>query len=61
MSKLSDELLKKIAEGSGRCYPHEGKAMAQEIIEHRTRLKEAAAAAASLSGINGPGGLRLCP
>jgi hypothetical protein len=35
MSRLDDALLKKIAEGSGRCYPHEGKAMAEELIARR--------------------------
>lgn len=37
MTTLSDELLKQIAEGSGRCYPHEGKAMALELVERRKR------------------------
>jgi hypothetical protein len=32
---LDDELLKKIATGSGRTYPHEGKAMAEELIKRR--------------------------
>lgn len=32
---LTDELLKHIADGSGRTYPHEGKAMAEELIKRR--------------------------
>jgi len=35
MTDLTDDLLKHLAEGSGRCYPHEGKAMAQELIRRR--------------------------
>jgi hypothetical protein len=34
--KISDEILKQIAEGNGRCYNHEGKVMARELIEFRT-------------------------
>lgn len=33
--KVSDEVLKQVAAGSGRCYPHEGKAMARELLEFR--------------------------
>jgi hypothetical protein len=36
---LDDELLKKIANGSGRTYPHEGKAMAEELIKRRAAEK----------------------
>jgi hypothetical protein len=32
---VPDEVLKQISEGSGRTYPHEGKAMALELIEFR--------------------------
>lgn len=46
MGNLSDELIAKIADGSGRCYSHEGKAMAAEIREWRRRAAEAAKAAA---------------
>lgn len=35
MSRLDDALLKHLADGTGRCYPHEGKAMAQELVERR--------------------------
>jgi hypothetical protein len=35
MDKLSDDVIKQIAAGSGRCYSHEGKKMAQEILERR--------------------------
>jgi hypothetical protein len=37
MTALSDDLLKRIATGSGRVYPHEGKAMARELIERRSQ------------------------
>lgn len=43
--KISDDTLKQIAEGSGRTYPHEGKAMAKELIEfraHRAAVGQAA-------------------
>lgn len=33
--KVSDEVLKQIAEGNGHCYRHEGKAMARELLEFR--------------------------
>lgn len=33
--RLSDETLKQIAESNGRCYPHEGRSMAQELIKLR--------------------------
>jgi hypothetical protein len=45
VTKLDDALLDKIANGNGRCYPHEGKAMAQELIEFRKAAAEAAKAA----------------
>lgn len=38
--RVSDEVLKQIAEGSGRTYPHEGKAMARELIERRAAKPE---------------------
>jgi hypothetical protein len=40
VTKLDKELLAKIANGSGRCYPHEGKYMAQEILEWRKKAEE---------------------
>ena len=39
MAALSDDLLKRIVEGSGRVYTHEAKAMAREIIEWRQKAK----------------------
>jgi hypothetical protein len=45
VTRLDDELIKKLATGSGRCYPYEGKAMAAEILEWRTKAAEAAKAA----------------
>lgn len=36
---LTDELLKRIVEGSGRVYTHEAKAMAAEIIRRRQAEK----------------------
>ncbi len=33
--KLSDDVLKQIAEGNGHCYRHEAKSMARELIEFR--------------------------
>lgn len=39
--KLSDELLKRIAESPSRCYGHEGRAMARELIEWREKAKQA--------------------
>lgn len=47
--KLSDELLKRIAGGSGRCYGYEGRAMAAELLEWRAKAA-AAAQAASATG-----------
>jgi hypothetical protein len=32
---ISEDALNQIADGSGRCYPHEGKAMAIELREFR--------------------------
>lgn len=32
---LDRALIEKLANGSGRCYPHEGKYMAQEILRRR--------------------------
>lgn len=40
--KLSDDVLKQIASGSGRCYPYEGRALAAEVIEWRRRSVDAA-------------------
>ncbi len=45
MDTLSDELLKRIAGGSGRCYSHEGKSMATELLARRKAAVEAAQAA----------------
>lgn len=47
MSDLPDELLKRIAEGSGHTYWHEGKSMAAELIRRRTKEREHAAKAAT--------------
>ena len=44
---LSQELIKQIAEGSGRCYNYEGKRMAQEILRRRAAEEAAAKAAAA--------------
>ncbi len=43
---LPTEIVKIIAEGSGRCYSYEGKRMAQEIMRRRAAEQAAAAAAA---------------
>lgn len=32
---ITDELLKRIVEGSGRVYAHEAKAMAAELLKYR--------------------------
>lgn len=42
---LPTDIVKAIAEGSGRCYPYEGKRMAQEILRRRAADIAAAAAA----------------
>jgi hypothetical protein len=34
--KLSDDVLKQIAEGSGHAYRHEAKSMARELIEFQS-------------------------
>lgn len=39
---LSDELLKRIAESPHRCYGHEGRSMAAELIKWREKAKAAA-------------------
>lgn len=55
MTTLTDELLKQISM-SGRSYPHEGRAMALEIMEWRKRAKEAAAKTTQQSAAqNAPG------
>lgn len=41
---LPDRVLRSIAEGTGRAYPHEGRSMATEILMWRERAKDAAAA-----------------
>lgn len=41
--KVSDEVLKQITQGTGRCYPHEGKAMARELQEFRAARDAAVA------------------
>src|SRR5271155_1733359 len=38
---ISDEVLKQIAEGTGRTYPHEGKQVARELIEFRKLRNDA--------------------
>jgi hypothetical protein len=53
MAALSDELLKRIIEGSGRVYAHEAKAMAAEIVQWRERAKKAAQTSASTSAGSG--------
>lgn len=45
---LTDELLKRIAESSARCYGHEGRSMAAELLQWRLKAKEAAARAAQV-------------
>ena len=50
MSDLPDELLKRIAEGSGHTYWHEGKSMAAELIRRRTKEREDGAKAAQPQG-----------
>jgi hypothetical protein len=60
MSRLSDELIKQIAEGSGRVYNHEGKKMAQEIREWREAAAKAAAAA-KIAAAPAPGGFTGTP
>lgn len=40
---LPTDIVKAIAEGSGRCYPYEGKRMAQEILRRRAAEQAAAA------------------
>jgi hypothetical protein len=51
--RLSDALLKTIAEGSGRVYPYEGRAMAAEIIEQR-RLRADAGKTIAATPPTGP-------
>lgn len=51
---LSDDLLKRIAESPGRCYAHEGRAMAHELLLFRARAKEIAAAASATLGAATP-------
>jgi hypothetical protein len=53
MTTLDDELLKKIATGSGRTYPHEGKAMAEELIRRRAAEKAAATPPPTPTGYGG--------
>jgi hypothetical protein len=53
--KLSDELLKKLATGSGRVYPFEGRAMAAELIEFRRARADADAAKAAQTFPHPPG------
>lgn len=36
---ITDELLKRILEGSGRVYAHEAKAMAAELLAWRAKAK----------------------
>ncbi len=63
MGRLDDETLAQIAKSSGRCYPHEGKAMAEELIAFRKAaadaVKAAAAAAASSPSTPPPPGVPL--
>lgn len=47
MTDLSTDLLKQLATGTGRCYNHEGKAMAAEILRWREAAAKAAAATAA--------------
>lgn len=63
MTTLSDELIACIAKGSGRCYPHEGKAMAAEILEWRKKATDAlkAAAAAGAAAPTPAGGIGTLP
>lgn len=44
---LPDDIVKQIAEGTGRCYSYEGKRMAQEIVRRRAAEQAAAKTAAT--------------
>lgn len=57
MTALSDDLLKRIAEGSGHVYAHEGKAMARELIERRAREREATSSGIGTAAPNIPWGV----
>lgn len=46
MTALSDALLKQIAESPNRCYSHEGREMAAELIERRAKEKAVMTSAA---------------
>lgn len=52
--KLTDDLLKTIANGSGRCYGYEGRAMARELLEWREKAAKAAQAASAQGSIGQP-------
>jgi uncharacterized protein YciI len=56
MDRLSDDVIKQIAAGSGRCYAHEGKKMAQEILERRAAEAAARTAASAPLTIAPPWG-----
>ena len=45
MNELPQDIVKQIAEGSGRCYNYEGKRLAQEVLRYRAAAAKAAAAA----------------
>jgi hypothetical protein len=47
--KLTDDVLKQIANGNGHVYNHEGKAMARELLEFRAQRAAGIAAAISAS------------
>ena len=53
MTQLTDELLKCIEAGTGRCYPHEGKAMATELLAARQRIAELTAPPKAAGNIPG--------
>jgi hypothetical protein len=57
MTKIAQDLLEKIATGSGRAYPHEAKQMALELLEFRKARDDAAKTSAPQTygyGLYGP-------
>ena len=55
MDRVSDDVLRQIANGNGHTYRHEGKSMATELLQRREA--EAKAAAPPNPGHNLPGAL----
>lgn len=58
---LTDELLKRIVEGSGRVYTHEAKSMAEEILERRRQAQKAVSAQTGSATVGGPWGAGPMP